>query len=196
MEPGVMLAHRGVAVNPNTDIRFRRAGLPGPDDGRRPGGEILLNVKGVHRPGCRVYSPRSCAPRTSPYGGRLLDLKEDNHVKLQVPLWQWVSRALIVALILTATPLPSFAGDPPAPAPARPTFAAMVEHAAAAMPLAPARAQAPGPKSGTTDLDSPSFFKKPVGIAVLLTMVAGVGYALYSTKHDRVHSPGKKGGGL
>ncbi|MCX6544351.1 MAG: hypothetical protein NTV05_08035 [Acidobacteria bacterium] len=113
-------------------------------------------------------------------------------MKLQVPLWQWVSRSLIVALILTATPLPSFAGDPPAPAPARPTFAAMVEHAAAATPLTPARAQAPGAKSGKADLGSPSFFKKPVGIAVLLTLAAGVGYAVYSTQHDRIHSAGKK----
>jgi hypothetical protein len=41
-------------------------------------------------------------------------------------------------------------------------------------------------------MGSPSFFKKPAGIAVLITLAAGVGYALYSTQHDRLHSPAKQ----
>lgn len=65
----------------------------------------------------------------------------------------------------------------------------MVQQAAAVTPIAPARGQATGSK---TDLGSPSFFKKPAGIAVLATLAAGVGYALYSTQHDRVHSAGKQ----
>ena len=39
---------------------------------------------------------------------------------------------------------------------------------------------------------SPTFFKTPAGIAVLVVAGAGAGYALYSAQHDRIHSPGKK----
>ena len=117
---------------------------------------------------------------------------EDKNVRLQVRFSQWVSRALVVALILTATPLPSFAGEPPAPAPPTPTLTALVQQAAAVTPLAPARGKSSAAQSGKADLGSPSFFKKPAGIAVLITLAAGVGYALYSTQHDRVHSAGKK----
>jgi hypothetical protein len=67
----------------------------------------------------------------------------------------------------------------------------LIQQAAAVTPIAPARAQA------TTGVDksersSPSFFKKPVGIVVLATLAAGVGYALYSTQNDRIISPAKK----
>lgn len=33
---------------------------------------------------------------------------------------------------------------------------------------------------------SASFFKTPAGVAVILVMVVGTGYALYSAKHDRI----------
>ena len=39
--------------------------------------------------------------------------------------------------------------------------------------------------------DSPTFFKTPTGAVVLAVMVVGVGYAIYSAQHDRIHSPGK-----
>ncbi|MGE5200419.1 MAG: hypothetical protein ACM3H9_12320 [Rhodospirillaceae bacterium] len=112
-------------------------------------------------------------------------------MRLQARTSQWISRALVAALMLAATPLPTLAGDPPAPAPARPSLTVLVKQAAAVTPIAPARAQT------TTGVDrsqfgSPSFFKKPVGIAVLVTLAAGVGYALYSTQHDRVTSPAKQ----
>jgi len=111
-------------------------------------------------------------------------------VKLQVRTSQWISRVLVVALMLAATPLPAFAGEPPAPAPPRPSLDVLVKQAAAATPLAPARAQTA--TTTKTDFGSPSFFKKPAGIAVLAALAAGVGYALYSTQHDRVTSPAKQ----
>ena len=113
-------------------------------------------------------------------------------MRLQVRTSQWISRVLVAALILTATPLPTFAGEPPgppAPAPA-PTLSELVKQAAAVTPLAPARAQTS--TAGKADLGSPSFFKKPAGIAVLVALGAGVGYALYSTSNDRIHSVGKQ----
>jgi hypothetical protein len=40
--------------------------------------------------------------------------------------------------------------------------------------------------------DSPAFFKTGAGIAVIAAVAAGVGYALYSTSHDRINSPGRQ----
>ena len=40
---------------------------------------------------------------------------------------------------------------------------------------------------------SGGFFKSGPGIAALAVLAAGTGYALYSVRHDRVHSPGKVG---
>jgi hypothetical protein len=39
---------------------------------------------------------------------------------------------------------------------------------------------------------SPGFFKTGRGIAVLAVAAAGIGYALYSSSHDRINSPGRK----
>jgi len=103
-----------------------------------------------------------------------------------------VSRALVVAMILTALPLSSYAGEPTAQAPPRPSLLALAKQAAAVTPLAPARGQSAGTQRGKTDFGSPSFFKTPVGIAVLAVFAAGTGYAIYSTTHDRIHSAGKK----
>jgi hypothetical protein len=112
-------------------------------------------------------------------------------VRLQVKASQWISRVLVVALILAATPLPTLAGEPPAPTAPRPSLNALVQQAAAATPIAPARAQTAS-GAGKSDFSSPSFFKKPAGIIVLATLAAGVGYAIYSTQHDRLHSPAKQ----
>jgi hypothetical protein len=47
-------------------------------------------------------------------------------------------------------------------------------------------------QSQTAGTDSASFFKSGPGIAVIAAVAAGVGYALYSTSHDRIHSPGRQ----
>jgi len=44
----------------------------------------------------------------------------------------------------------------------------------------------------TAGKESPAFFKSGAGIAVLAVVAVGVGYALYSSSHDRIHSPGKE----
>jgi len=46
-------------------------------------------------------------------------------------------------------------------------------------------------QAGTTSTNSAAFFKTTPGIIVLSTLAVGVGYALYSAQHDRIHSPGK-----
>ena len=112
-------------------------------------------------------------------------------MKLQVRTSQWISRVLVAALILAATPLPTLAGEPPAPPPPRPSLTVLVQQAAAVTAIAPVRAQATAGVDKSA-LSSPSFFKRPVGIVVLATLAAGVGYALYSTQNDRINSPAKK----
>jgi hypothetical protein len=55
-------------------------------------------------------------------------------------------------------------------------------------PRAFAQAQQAAPSSGT---DSKSFFGTPTGVAAIVLMAAGIGFALYSVSHDRkpVKSP-------
>jgi hypothetical protein len=40
--------------------------------------------------------------------------------------------------------------------------------------------------------ESPSFFKTRTGMVVLAVVAVGTGYAIYSAKNDRIHSPGKE----
>ena len=112
-------------------------------------------------------------------------------MRLHVKTSQWISRVLVAALMITATPLPTLAGEPPPPAPPGPSLTALVKQAAAVTPIAPARTQTAA-TADKSEFGSPSFFKKPAGIAVLAALAAGVGYALYSTQHDRLNSVGKK----
>jgi hypothetical protein len=61
--------------------------------------------------------------------------------------------------------------------------AAMKERLAAQTPQTPQNPKA--------DLQSGSFFKTAAGIATLVIFGAGVGYALYSSREDRIRSTGR-----
>lgn len=54
-----------------------------------------------------------------------------------------------------------------------------------------ANTQPQTPSSEEPQLSSGSFFKKPLGIAVLAAFGVGVGYALYSSQNDRIRSSGR-----
>ena len=54
-----------------------------------------------------------------------------------------------------------------------------------------ASSQPQTPASGEAELSRGSFFKRPVGIAVLAAFGVGVGYALYSSRNDRIRSEGR-----
>ena len=110
------------------------------------------------------------------------------------------SRPLLLALCAALVPLPVMAADAssppnsstlsPAAAPAPRLKAAVVrvvERELAAKPKPAARRS-----SQSDDLESSSFFKSKAGVLVLAAFAAGVGYAIYSTRHDRIHSPGKE----
>lgn len=51
--------------------------------------------------------------------------------------------------------------------------------------------QASGQTTRDPKLESPSFFRTPVGVAVLAAFGVGVGYALYSASNDRILSSGR-----
>jgi hypothetical protein len=106
-------------------------------------------------------------------------------VKQQFRTWRTAARVLVLALVVGAIPLPSMAGEP-GKSVATPLRASIAK-AAAANGAALEQAK-PATAPNKSDLGSTSFFKKPVGIAVLAIVGAGVGYMAYSMGHDRIHS--------
>lgn len=53
------------------------------------------------------------------------------------------------------------------------------------------RRAAQAPAAPTTDLRSGSFFKSKAGVATLVIVAVGTGYALYSASNDRIKSAGR-----
>ncbi|MEO8077645.1 MAG: hypothetical protein ABI818_15055 [Acidobacteriota bacterium] len=47
-------------------------------------------------------------------------------------------------------------------------------------------------EQGNLAAQSPGFFKTRAGVVIAAVMIAGTGYALYSSSHDRIHSAGKE----
>jgi hypothetical protein len=98
----------------------------------------------------------------------------------------------LLAASVALIPLPAAAADSARPPKTRNLEASMARivardlRTAATTPAAKVR-----PAQGS-DKSSPTFFKSPAGIVVAAVMIAGTGYALYSTQHDRIHSAGKK----
>jgi hypothetical protein len=79
------------------------------------------------------------------------------------------------------------------PAPKAKTIqASMQEMVARDVAAAPARTAARRAEQGSQSKESVGFFKTKPGMVALAVMIGGVGYALYSTQHDRIHSAGKK----
>jgi hypothetical protein len=102
----------------------------------------------------------------------------------------WV-RALVIALALlmglTFSAPPTAAGEGKA-LPARPLAAATAAKLATLAPSARAFTQE---TPASSSADDRSFFRRPAGVAALVLMAAGVGFAIYSINHDRkpVKSP-------
>lgn len=114
-------------------------------------------------------------------------------------------RAVILAVCVAMIPLPAAAGDSTtAPsknpavdtsmrADARPLQTAIAKVDSRELKgAAPARTAARRADQGQdVGKESAGFFRTGAGIAVLAVIGVGVGYALYSTSHDRIHSAGK-----
>jgi hypothetical protein len=97
--------------------------------------------------------------------------------------------ALSLALAVAATPSAAAASSEPVP-PSIDFNAAVVKVVAAGRLASKtaARAQTPARPADDAKPDSASFFRTPLGLAVIAVVGAGTGYAVYSAKHDRIHS--------
>ena len=108
-----------------------------------------------------------------------------------------LGRAVMLALVAALIPLPAVASET-TPAPKAKTGQVSLKERAAKeasrVALAPdTRARrAARADQDTAGKDSPAFFKSKPGFIALAVMGAGVGYALYSAKDDRITSPAKK----
>jgi hypothetical protein len=111
-------------------------------------------------------------------------------MNLQFHRWRFVLRALVVALIFTALPVPAGADDAAKPA-ARPGLRSLTAKLDVLKAPAPARARAQSVEVTKAPLESRSFFKKPIGVVVLAVFAAGTGYTIYSAKHDRIPPQGR-----
>ena len=99
------------------------------------------------------------------------------------------ARVLAAGLTIALAPLPLASADPAASATSSIDLRASVRRAAAAERLAPSSvALAEQPAGAATGPTSRSFFKTPLGVAVLAVVGGGTAYALYSAQHDRIHS--------
>ena len=113
---------------------------------------------------------------------------------VRITSWRGVlPRAGLLAVIIALVPLPVAASNGGTNA-KTPTIKASMERIVARdLAAAPASSAAVRPaRQGRAPGDSPAFFKSGPGIVALVVMVAGTGYALYSSKHDRITSAGKK----
>jgi hypothetical protein len=107
-------------------------------------------------------------------------------VKRQFRHWRRLGRVMTLALILAAVPLPGLAGEPvkTAPTPGLKASIAKVASSSASL-LEQAKPEAAPDRA---KLGSTSFFKSPAGIATLVVVAIGTGFAVYSARHDRIHS--------
>lgn len=102
-------------------------------------------------------------------------------------------RAMLLAVAAALIPPPVAASDAK-PAPKARTIQASMQDIVArdiATTRAPRTAMRRAEQSNVSK-ESSAFFKTKPGMIALAILAAGTGYALYSVKHDRVHSAGKK----
>jgi hypothetical protein len=114
------------------------------------------------------------------------------------PWRRTAARLLVLALAVWAAPVNVLGGEPQGGPPPAPRLAGSIDKAVrhelgtverASSPKAARQAGAPIQSS------SGNFFKSKAGLVTLVMLVAGGGYALYSTSHDRVKSANVPYGG-
>lgn len=110
-----------------------------------------------------------------------------------VHMWRSAVIPLLVALVVTAAPLPCAAEGAGQPT-AGPGLKASVDTAASTLASAKAAPGTEAARQAGGEAKSPAskaFFKTPVGIVVLAIVAGGVGYAVYSAHHDRTPVTGR-----
>ena len=101
-------------------------------------------------------------------------------------------RSVLVAVLIALLPLPSVAAErrPADAGPIRTSIKKIPVAVSTAVPATATHASRRSQQSGP-ERDS-SFFKSKTGLVALAVLAGGVGYALYSTRNDRITSPGKE----
>ena len=100
-------------------------------------------------------------------------------------------RAVLLAVVMSLIPLRIAAADErPSSKPG--PIKASIEKIAVSDSGAARTARVSAAKRTQESGRSGSFFKTKTGILALAVMIAGAGYAVYSTQNDRIESPGKK----
>lgn len=101
-------------------------------------------------------------------------------------------RVVLLAVIVALVPWPAAAGDGAStakhPAAKQQSLRTAVAREASRVPLA--RSTTRRDDQGSTTMSS--FVHSRPGQIALVVMAIGGGYAIYSTQHDRIKSPGKK----
>ena len=97
------------------------------------------------------------------------------------------ARIAAAGLIVALAPLPLAAAESTLPLPSI-DFAAAVRKSVAAERLTKASPAQTARPADAAVLQSPSFFKTPLGLAVIAVVGSGAAYAVYSAQHDRIHS--------
>jgi len=112
-----------------------------------------------------------------------------------VRLTEWrgaLPRGVLLALAVALVPLPVAGSDAKAAPKATTIQASMQEIVARDVAAVPARTTIRRAAQGSQSKESSGFFKTKPGVIALAVMIGGVGYALYSAQHDRIHSAGKQ----
>jgi hypothetical protein len=112
-------------------------------------------------------------------------------VTTRVRRWRLALWVLALAVALSAVPVPLLAQEKSPPA-AAPGIKASIQKAIATSLPAPARVRARAQDTATAPGQG-SFFKTPAGVAVIAILAAGTGYAIYASRHDRIHSVVRQG---
>ena len=101
-------------------------------------------------------------------------------------------KRVLAAVVVALLPYSALAADVTVPpkAPLRTALAGVRTR-----DVTPPRRSAPvarrSDQSANPAAESPSFFKTKTGVLVLAAFGIGAGYAIYSSSHDRISSPGK-----
>jgi hypothetical protein len=144
---------------------------------------LNLRFRGSYALDGGMHARLSRAPSSTTQEATLMSLKK----KWRGAVGQFTLLTLAAALI----PLPVAAAEArPSPKPA--TIKASVEKIAASDFAAVPAPRSKAIRTQSSPMNDRSFFKTKPGVIALVVMAAGVGYAVYSVKNDRITSPAKQ----
>ena len=113
-------------------------------------------------------------------------------MRTRVRRWRPALWVIVLAVAVSAVPVPVLAQEKSPPA-AAPGIQASIQKAIKTPLPAPARVRARAQQATAEAPGTGSFFKSPAGIAIIAILGAGTGYAIYTSRNDRIHSVVRQG---